>query len=91
MCIFIEDFILESCLHNRCCSHGLEPTPKARDIEMMTAKSNDYYIWSLQPPQNCLWRGTSGDRDPRRWREGKLYRMQNCHHQNDFCIKMGSD
>ena len=47
MRIFIEDFILESCLHDRCCSHGLEPTPKAKDSKMMTAKSNDYHIWRV--------------------------------------------
>ena len=45
---------------------------------------------SLTP--GCFQRGTGGDRDPRRWGKGETaYRYTHCHHQNDSCIKMGTD
>ena len=40
---------------------------------------------------SCLQRGASRDGDPRRWGKGELYLSLHCHHQDDFCIQMGSD
>ena len=40
---------------------------------------------------SCLQRGASRDGDPRRWGKGELYLSLQCHHQDDFCIQMGSE
>ena len=40
---------------------------------------------------SCLQRGTSREGDPRRRGKGELYLSLHCHHQDDFCIQMGSN
>ena len=38
---------------------------------------------------SCLWRGTGGDGDPRRWVAEKLFLTLHCHCHSEFCIMMG--
>ena len=58
-------------------------------------KRANFVIGGTGLTPSCFRRGTGGDRDPRRWGKKKTitmgYLSLHCHHQNEFCIKMGSD
>ena len=43
--------------------------------------ANGEFIWMTCLTLNCPQRGTGGDQDPRRWRQGRQFLMQHCHHQ----------
>ena len=44
-----------------------------------------------QKPQGLLGTGRMGARGYGGGGRGRVYLSLHCHHQNDFCIKMGSD
>jgi len=50
---------------------------------------NVWFIGYLTP--SCLRRGAGSDQIPRRWGKREICLTLHCHHQNDSCIKMGSD
>lgn len=61
----------------------------------LAANNSDFFLkfgfGSIDLTPSCLWKGTGGDQNPKRWEKREtIPNSVHCHHLNGLCIKMGS-
>ena len=85
------------CRMNRNCHAGFVELQNwcCEMTSALAANSSDFFLkigfGSTDLTPGCLWKGTGGEQNPKRWEKREtIPNSVHCHHLNGLCIKMGS-